>query len=67
MTVEELLTPANAPAAYFMRQTATLRARVDALTLALLEARALLEDGDATPEDADRIHAIINRTLEANQ
>ncbi len=65
MKPAELLSPQDAPALYFMQQTATLRERCDALTLALMTARDLLQDPDAEAEAADRVLAVINRTLEA--
>lgn len=67
MNAAQLLDEMDAPALYFMRQTSTLRARVDALTLALIEARDLLADPDADEQDADRVAAIIRRTLETAQ
>lgn len=64
MKIDDLLSSMDAPALYFMRQTAELRAQCDALTIALLMAQELITDPDATPEDADRTAAIIRRTLE---
>ena len=67
MKPADLLAPMDAPALYFMQQTATLREKVDALTLALLKAQEMIEDPNADHEDADRVNAIITQTLKATQ
>ena len=66
MKIEELINPLDAPALYFMQQTAALRQKNDALAIALNRALDLLTNPDAEPEDADTVTEIIRETLKAN-
>lgn len=65
MKPADLLASNDTVSRYFMEQAATLREKVDALTLALLKAQEMIEDPNADHEDADRVHAIITQTLKA--
>ena len=49
MKLSDILEPADRPAAYFMQQTAQLRARVDALEAALYRALPYVEDHEESP------------------
>ena len=63
MKIRDLLAPVNYPAVYFMEQTAFLRERVSKLEAAARDALALLNDGDAEPENADAVTAKLREVL----
>ena len=63
MKLRDLLAPVDYPAVYFMEQTAFLRERVSKLEAAARDALALLNDGDAEPEDADAVTAKLREAL----
>lgn len=63
VSIRDLMGPVNDPALYFMQETAALRAENKRLRAALADVLALLADGDAEPEHADRVAATVRRAL----
>lgn len=67
MKPADLLPPIDAPALYFMQQTAQLRERVNQLEAVLIQALNLVTDPEAEAADADRLEAAILQLLEPKQ
>ena len=64
MKLADILPPVDAPAVYFMQQTAPLRERVTQLEAVLIQALNLVTDPEAEAADADRLEAAILQLLE---
>ncbi len=65
VSIRDLMGP-NDPALYFMQETAALRAENKRLRAALADVLTLLADGDAEPENADRVADNVRRALGAS-
>ena len=63
MRLEDITAPADLPALHFIRETAALRAENQLMRAALADVLALLADGDAEPEHADRVAATVRAAL----